>query len=160
SLSSYALPLQDLSVLRATGAEAASFLHGQLTQDITGLQLGQARLAGYCTPKGRLLGTLVIWRDPANPEDLVALVKSDIAQTLAKRLSMFILRAKAKLAISTEQVLGIASPAGNAEALQVSIDGAMQALEIPADAPPWSVLTNSQGIWVSAPRTRSEQQRW
>jgi tRNA-modifying protein YgfZ len=40
------LALPDWGVIRATGPEAASFLQGQLTQDITGLAPGQARLAG------------------------------------------------------------------------------------------------------------------
>jgi hypothetical protein len=52
-----ALPLADWGLIRAHGAEARSFLHGQLTQDTNSLQPGTARLAGYCTAKGRLLAT-------------------------------------------------------------------------------------------------------
>ncbi|MEY3252680.1 MAG: hypothetical protein RL227_1653, partial [Pseudomonadota bacterium] len=43
-----ALPLADWGLIRAQGAEARSFLHGQLTQDVNTLQPGTARLAGYC----------------------------------------------------------------------------------------------------------------
>jgi len=147
----FAAPLADLSVLRATGADAADFLHGQLTQDIAGLPPGQARLAGYCTPKGRLLGTLIIWRDPANPADFVILIKADIAEALAKRLSMFILRAKAKLTVEPLMVWGVQLQAGETLA---------DPLTPPADAAPWSVVDTDQGTWVSAPRADTGLQRW
>src|SRR3546814_132447 len=88
-------PLTHLCAVRITGADAADFLHGQLTQDITGLPPGEARLAGYCTPKGRLLGTLSIWCDPLQNDELVALLSAGIATTLVKPCSMFLLHAKA-----------------------------------------------------------------
>ena len=42
-------PLDDFLVISASGADALTFLHGQLTQDVTGLPADAARLAGYCT---------------------------------------------------------------------------------------------------------------
>jgi hypothetical protein len=50
-----AVRLGDWGLIRARGADAASFLHSQLTQDIVKLGERQARLAGYCSAKGRLL---------------------------------------------------------------------------------------------------------
>ena len=47
--------LPALGVIRAQGADAAKFLHGQLTQDFSLLGLSEARLAAFCSPKGRLL---------------------------------------------------------------------------------------------------------
>ena len=150
----YAAHLADLSVIRFTGADAAHFLHGQLTQDITGLVPGQARLAGYCTPKGRLLATLVIWRDPAQAEELVALVKTDIAQGLVKRLSMFVLRAKVKIALEPHAVWGITLPAGAVGTTTEPV------LPIPPNAAPWAVVQADHGIWVSAPCADADTQRW
>ena len=46
-------------LLRAQGADAAAFLHGQLTQDFKLLDQRSVRLAGYCSPKGRLLASLL-----------------------------------------------------------------------------------------------------
>ena len=40
-------PLPHLGVIRVDGADAASFLQGQLTQDFVLLQDNQARLAAY-----------------------------------------------------------------------------------------------------------------
>ena len=52
-----ALRLTDWALLRAAGPDAAAFLQSQLTQDVLGLQRDRVRLAGYCSPKGRLLAT-------------------------------------------------------------------------------------------------------
>jgi tRNA-modifying protein YgfZ len=90
-----ALRLSDWGVIRAQGADVASFLHGQLTQDIQQLDAGSARLAGYCTAKGRLLASLVVWR--AGAEELQLACSADVLPATLKRLSMFVLRAKCKL---------------------------------------------------------------
>src|SRR5690606_36886771 len=108
-------PLPDYAVVSASGDDALSFLHGQLTQDVTGLPPDSARLAGYCTAKGRLLATMVLWLaqpgvDTAASPDATracALVRRDLADALVKRLSMFVLRAKAKLAIAPLHAAGI-----------------------------------------------------
>ena len=55
-----ALRLTDWAVLRARGAEAGTFLQGQLTQDVLGLPKDAVRLSGYCSAKGRLLGSMLV----------------------------------------------------------------------------------------------------
>lgn len=87
--------LADWGLIRATGADAASFLQGQLTADVTGLAVGQATLAGYCSPKGRLLASFVVWRSA--PEEFLLACSADLLPATLKRLSMFVLRAKCKL---------------------------------------------------------------
>ncbi|MDZ7814310.1 MAG: hypothetical protein U5L74_14980 [Ideonella sp.] len=89
-----AVPLPHWGVIRATGADAADFLHGQLTADIKGLANGQARLAGFCSAKGRLTASFVVWRSGA---DLLLACSADLLAPTLKRLSMFVLRAKCKL---------------------------------------------------------------
>ncbi|MCU0930162.1 MAG: folate-binding protein [Burkholderiaceae bacterium] len=49
-----AVALTPWGVITAEGADAAHFLHGQLTQDVEHLDAARARPAGYCSPKGRL----------------------------------------------------------------------------------------------------------
>lgn len=93
--------LDDWGLIRASGADAAGFLHSQLTSDIAHLGAGQARLAGYCSPKGRLLASFVIWRDAAG--DVLLACSADVLPATLKRLRMFVLRAKCTLSdASTE----------------------------------------------------------
>ncbi|MEY3916951.1 MAG: hypothetical protein RLZZ140_514, partial [Pseudomonadota bacterium] len=54
--------LSYLSGFTVSGPDANTFLQGQLTNDVTGLGLGGHQRAGYCTPKGRLLATMLQWR--------------------------------------------------------------------------------------------------
>lgn len=94
-----AVRLSHWGLIRAQGADAASFLHGQLTSDVQNLPAAQARLAGYCSAKGRLLASFVIWRD--GPEDVLLACHGSVLAATVKRLSMFVLRAKCKLSDAT-----------------------------------------------------------
>lgn len=102
------VPLVDMAAIRASGEEAAAFLHNLLTNDIQSLPAGGVRFAGFCTPKGRLLATFHVWRD--GPDVLLAL-SADIQPAMLKKLTMYILRSKAKLADADLALIGIAGPA-------------------------------------------------
>jgi tRNA-modifying protein YgfZ len=94
--------LTDWGVIRAQGPEAASFLQGQLTQDMLHIGADEARLAGYCSAKGRLLATFVVWREA--PDELLLACSADLLPATLKRLSMFVLRAKCKLSDASADV--------------------------------------------------------
>jgi tRNA-modifying protein YgfZ len=89
-------------VIRAQGVDAVSFLQGQLTQDVVKLGTASAALAGYCSPKGRLLASFVICQ-PAADEVFLLCHLSVLAATL-KRLQMFVMRAKCKLTDATTEL--------------------------------------------------------
>lgn len=95
------MPLDQFGVIDAVGDDAASFLHGQLTNDVQHLDAASARLAGYCSPKGRLLASMLIWRAA---DTIRLLVSRELTAAVQKRLSMFVLRAKAKLTDATDSV--------------------------------------------------------
>ncbi len=127
--------LDDLAVISIHGDDAISFLNGQLTHDIAGLAPGQARLTGYCTAKGRLLATLIVWVDNTQPGQLYALIKADIAQAIIKKLSMFVLRAKVKLSLADARVYGVAEPASDQT----------------AQDPTYHVRPDTKDVWIAAP---------
>lgn len=92
--------LDEHGLLEVTGEEARAFLHAQLSNDIEHLAAGRARYAGWCSAKGRLLATFLVV--PHAGGFLLQLAR-DLAPAVAKRLSMFILRAKVKLADASAQ---------------------------------------------------------
>jgi folate-binding protein YgfZ len=97
------IPLTDHGLIRASGEEAASFLHNLLTNDITHLPIHGARHAALCTPKGRMIASFLIWREGP---DYLLMLSRDILPDILKKLSMYILRSKVKLAdISAERSL-------------------------------------------------------
>jgi hypothetical protein len=90
-----AAELAQYGMLSCTGDEARAFLHAQLTNDVAGLGADAARRAGWCSAKGRLLATFLVL--PQENGFLLQL-SQDLVAPVAKRLAMFILRTKAKLA--------------------------------------------------------------
>ena len=105
--------LQHYALISASGQDAVTFLHGQLTNDISGLTTQHCCLAGYCTPKGRLLATMLVWR---SDETVMLLVPAQLQPDLQKRLQMFVMRAKVKFEHLSDQssLLGIIGQAGAA----------------------------------------------
>src|SRR5690349_19814527 len=95
----FVAPVTDLGLIAVSGEDAARFLHSQLTNDVEHLGLDEARLAGFCTPKGRLQATFLMWKEA--PDTVWLQLPRAIQAPLQKRLSMFVLRAKAKLRDAT-----------------------------------------------------------
>ena len=104
-------PLSHLGIIRAEGADAASFLHNQLTNDVLLMKDGQCRLAGFCNAKGRMQASFVVYK--RSPENLLLICRKDLIAQTVKRLSMFVLRAKAKLSDASAdfQLMGLAGDA-------------------------------------------------
>ena len=102
-----ACTLSDWGVIRAVGADAASFLHGQLSNDVSRLGPTQARLAAYCTPQGRMLASFIYARSGA--DEIWMACSADVLAPTLKRLSMFVMRAKARLSDASAElsVLGL-----------------------------------------------------
>lgn len=78
--------------MTVSGADAPSFLHQQLTNDVLGLALNRHSRAGYCTPKGRLLCVMLEWKDAENR--IHHLLPNTLLEATVKRLSMYVLRSK------------------------------------------------------------------
>lgn len=109
------MALCDLShygLLQVAGADAQPFLQGQFTNDIKALEDGHAQWSGWCSPKGRLLVTFLIWRDQST--FFLALPKA-LLPAIQKRLGMFVLRSKVNItdASDTLQRFGITGVAAD-----------------------------------------------
>lgn len=119
--------LTDQGLIAVTGEDGPRFLHSQLTNDVEHLGQDEARLAAYCTPKGRMQASFLMWRGA----DAVYLqLPSELRPALQKRLSMFVMRAKAKLEDATaapanEVVLGLGGR--QAQAALAALFGALPA---------------------------------
>jgi len=121
-------PLAHLGVIRVEGDDAAKFLHGQLTQDFVLLGLGEARLAAFCSAKGRMQASFIGFK--RSPTEILLICNRDVLPATLKRLSMFVMRAKAKLQDATDDfaLYGLAGAA---------VSDAMQ-----------SVATHADQVWA------------
>lgn len=100
-------PLGHLGLISCQGEDAKSFLHNQLTSDINHLTHGQAQHAAWCSAKGRMLASFVVMRTETG---YLLRLSADLVPFVAKRLQMFVLRAKVKVAdvSPTHVILGLA----------------------------------------------------
>lgn len=99
--------LPELAVIEVAGEDRVSFVHGQLTNHIQ--NLGDAfRLAGYCTPQGRLQATMRVY---SKDDKLFMVMAADLIEGFMKRFGMFILRSKVTLRKADElKVAGVVAP--------------------------------------------------
>ncbi len=95
-------PDGELAVIRALGADAGSFLQGQLTQDVLLMKTDEARLAAWCSAKGRMLASFIVVKISA--EEFLLLMSRDLLAATIKRLKMFVMRSKCELTDVTAQM--------------------------------------------------------
>jgi folate-binding protein YgfZ len=106
-------PLDWLAVLEVRGADAASFLHAQFCGDVLGLPPGGCRFTAWCTPKGRVIASLLLARSDAGFRLFLC---RDIAAQVLRRLRLFVLRARVELSDRTGE-LAVAGSLGSAPPL-------------------------------------------
>lgn len=136
-------PLPDWGLIMVEGPDAASLLQGQLSNSVLGLepcftgqiaQSNDVRLVGYCNPKGRLLASAWLSLFPQSTESddrFVLFISRDIAASIAKRLSMYVLRSKVKILDASDEwvVLGSYASSQIDSAPEIPKDGF--ALQLP-----------------------------
>lgn len=109
-MSAFFSELSTTGLLAARGADAAAFLHAQLTSDVASLPRHRTQYSGYCSPKGRLLATFLLWR---GDDEILLQLPAALCASIGARLAKYVLRAQVKIVdASTEHtVFGIAGPA-------------------------------------------------
>lgn len=104
------MPLTHLCCYEISGADAQSFLQGQLTNDVNAVVANKGQLSSYCTPKGRMLAIFHICQVK---DKYLLLMRKDVAEVVMQRIRMFVLRAKVEIIESTtfNSIMGLAGPA-------------------------------------------------
>lgn len=123
-------PITQLGVLLVTGADARAFLQSQLTNDFSLQTSAQARLAAFLSAKGRMQASFIGVR--LGQTDVLLVTDKSVLPAVQKRLSMFVLRAKARIVDVSDQwqICGLAGSAVAEHASQTR--------------QPWDVQTTGQ----------------
>ena len=139
-------PLTQFGLIRATGEDAATFLHNLFSNDVQHLGRDRAERCGFCSPKGRLLADFLIWRED---HDYLLQLSADIQPAMLKKLGMYILRSKVKLSDAGGDIvlLGIA---GSGAAT------AVKALGVNLPATPFEVARFDGGTVIRLDDRRSQ----
>jgi len=124
-----------LGLLRVTGDDAENFLQGQLSGDAREITEEKAQYSSYNTPKGRMLATFLAWLEEGG---YCLQLPHPLLESVKKRLSLFILRAKVTIEDASDHTVRIGVAGEQAAALLAKVFG-----ELPADA--MRVVHSNQG---------------
>lgn len=142
-------------LLSVTGEDARSFLHGQLTSDIENLSSDRARLAGWCSAKGRLLANFVVipWQG-----GFLLHLSRDLAAPVAKRLGMFVLRAKVKISELDDALcpFGLWGPGAGAQLAALGLPIAQGSLSTVSAGELIAVRLGDEQFLLIAPHSQAE----
>lgn len=103
------VPLSHLGLIEVTGDDARAFLHNQLTSDVNHLASAQVQHSAWCTAKGRMQASFLVWAADGAYRLVLA---ADLEAATLRRLQMFVLRSRVRIAsLSTTRLLvGVAGP--------------------------------------------------
>jgi len=96
--------LSQFGTLRVSGEEAEAFLQSMLSNDISEASKTRAQLSSLNTAKGRMLTTLLIWREE---NDYLMQLPRELCIAISKKLSMYVLRAKVKITDVSEEIISL-----------------------------------------------------
>ena len=96
--------LSQFGTLRASGEEAESFLQSMLSNNIGEVSSAHAQLSSLNTAKGRMLATMLIWRES---DGYLLQLPRKLCEAIRKKLSMYVLRAKVKISDVSEEIISL-----------------------------------------------------
>ena len=101
--------LSHLGLLEISGADAVTFLQGQVTNDVSLLNGSNAHYTAYCNPKGRMLALFLAF---AHYDHLHLQLNRELLEPIMKRLKMYVMRSKVEIKDVSDSIIkfGINGP--------------------------------------------------
>jgi tRNA-modifying protein YgfZ len=138
--------LSHLGVIQVSGADALTFLQGQLTQDVAKITAERAAFAGHCSPKGRLLAHFLAWK---SGDDYFFQLPRELLEPIQKRLKMYVLRSKVVLTDVSNSIVRFGVAGANAASLIKEVVGAVPTQSM-------DCMSTELGIVIALPNGRFE----
>ena len=155
--------LEYMGVVAVHGQDAGSFLQTQFTNDTNSIDEHSSQLNAYCTPKGRILGLMRVFRQGGT---WYLRLPADSIEAVVQRLRMFVMRADVTFEDVSENYLriGVSGKAAGeeldaigttlpAEVNAVAHQGDLTIMRIPGVQPRYEVyaqsLKSARSFWDS-----------
>lgn len=103
--------LSHLGLLELKGADAFTFIQGQVTNDIKLLDGNHAHYTGYCSPKGRLLALFLAF---SHYDHIHLQMPKELIESIAKRLKMYVMRSKVEITDVSASIIKFGISGANA----------------------------------------------
>jgi folate-binding protein YgfZ len=94
--------LSHLGLLEISGADAVTFLQGQVTNDVNLLTGTNAHYSAYCNPKGRLLALFLAF---AHYDHIHLQFNRELLEPIMKRLKMYVMRSKVEIKDASDSII-------------------------------------------------------
>src|SRR3972149_10039900 len=104
--------LSQFGTLRVSGEEAQTFLQNLLSNDIREVSTARAQISSLNSPKGRMLATMMIWREGG---DYLLQLPRTLCEPIRKKLGMYVLRAKVKIADASDEIVSLGLSGADAQ---------------------------------------------
>ena len=103
--------LSHYALIRISGADATTFLQGQMSCDINQLNETLSLPGAYCDPKGRMIATFWIWRED---DTFCLILPKNNRQNFLEKIAKFAAFSKVHLEpIENQYITGIIGPCDN-----------------------------------------------
>jgi folate-binding protein YgfZ len=136
--------LDHLGMLRFRGDDAETFLQGQLTCDVAAARPGAAIHGAYCTAKGRMLATFLLWREG---DEFAMALSRDLAALVHKQLSKYVLRSRVKIADASASTVLLGAAGTSLPGPAVALPDGRRLLALSSDAAQVAI----QGLQLESP---------
>ncbi len=152
--------LSHLGLLELDGADAMTFLQGQVSNDVKLLNGNNAHYTAYCNPKGRMLALFLAFSHHGH---LNLQMPKDLIEPIAKRLKMYVMRSKVVITDMSNSIIKLGISGNNAAALLRDIFPAVPQqdyelanseqgtlVKLPGAIPRYEIFTkpdSAQAIW-------------
>jgi len=148
--------LHHYGLLSVAGGDARRFLHAQLTNDIDHLPADQARIAGWCSAKGRLLASFIVL---PRADGFLLQLAADLVPSVAKRLGMFVLRAKVEISDLGQRYrqLGVWGERAIARLAELGLKLDQSPMAVACDGELTAVRVGQDRVLVVGPQAQAER---
>lgn len=148
--------LGQFGALRVSGEEAQTFLQNMLSNDIRAVDASHAQLSSLNTPKGRMLASMLIWRDGG---DYLLQLPRALCEAIRKKLTMYVLRAKVKIENADIVSLGVSGAQAEAS-LRALFDELPQQVFGVANGATSSLIKLGEHRWQLNATPQRAQELW
>ncbi len=113
--------LKQYRIIEASGAEVEKYLQGQLTCDVSKLEIGQSTITAHCDPKGKVSSIFRLIR--LSTEQFYLLIRVDLLPEALEQLKKYAVFSKITFSHIDTQVIGIIGENTNISAqIQLKLD--------------------------------------
>ena len=150
--------LGQFGTLRVSGEEAESFLQNLLSNDVREVSSARAQLSSLNTAKGRLLATMLIWREG---DDYLLQLPRMLCEPVRKKLSMYVLRSKVKITDASVEIISLGLSGANAQDILRTHFGELPQLPLgTTSTPQGSVIKIGSTRWQINPSAPHAAALW